>query len=265
MDEGFNTFSTARTMQEAYPHGFVAFGRYFGGLLPWAYTDVRWSRDIDGNRLNDYRPLATSETQSTPSWRYWPESAGAITYDKTALWLATLERLLGWPTTQKILATHFARGAFRHPTPDEFFALASEISGRDLTWFFDAVHRSSSAFDYGVDDVTTTPHGGAFDHTVVVRRFGDGIFPVTTRVTLANGTVSDLAWDGRERWHAFTFRAPAALATVQVDPERVLLLDLNYTNNSWTASPRAPEAARKWAWRWLTWVQELLLTYAVFS
>jgi len=43
------------------------------------------------------------------------------------LWLATLERLLGWPTTQKILATHFARGKFRHPSPDEFFAIANEV------------------------------------------------------------------------------------------------------------------------------------------
>ena len=24
--------------------------RYFGGLVPWTYMDVPWSRDIDGNR-----------------------------------------------------------------------------------------------------------------------------------------------------------------------------------------------------------------------
>ena len=31
--------------------------------------------------------------------------AGAITYDKTALWLHTLERMLGWDTLQRILST----------------------------------------------------------------------------------------------------------------------------------------------------------------
>ena len=44
------------------------------------------------------------------------------------------------------------------------------------------------------------------------------------------------------------------MTKVEVDPDRVLLLDLNYTNNSWSAQPRAPEAATKWALRWLTWV-----------
>jgi hypothetical protein len=74
-----------------------------------------------------------------------------------------------------------------------------------------------------------------------------------------------VAWDGREPWHAFTIANPSAVARVQVDPDRVLLLDVNYTNNSWTAAPKAAEASRKWAMRWLTWVQELLLTYACFS
>jgi hypothetical protein len=266
MDEGLNTYSTARVMAEAYPDRFVAVGRFFGGLMAWPYPGVTWSRDIDGNRLNAYRPVASFDDQSTPTWRYWPGSASAITYNKTALWLATLERLLGWPTTRKILATHFSRGAFRHPTPDEFFAVAGEVAGRDLTWFFDAVHRSSASFDYGVGQVTGTPRaGGGFDHVVVTRRIGDGVFPTTTRVTFEDGTSIEDRWDGRDRWHAFRFSRDARVARVQVDPDRVLLLDLNYTNNSWSAEPRAAEASGRWALRWLTWVQELLLTYACFA
>src|SRR6185503_9413783 len=92
MDEGFNTFSTARTMAEAWPDRFVAVERYFGGLIPWAYKDVRWTREVDGNRLNTYRLSAASDVPSLASWRYWPGTAGNITYDKTAVWLATLER-----------------------------------------------------------------------------------------------------------------------------------------------------------------------------
>jgi len=266
MDEGLNTYSTARALAEGYPPQFVTVERYFGGLGFWAYTDAPWSRDIDGNRLNAFRPVASFDDQSTPSWKYWPGSASAITYNKTALWLATLEKMLGWPTVQKILATHYARGTFRHPTPDEFFAIANEVSGRDLTWFFDAVHRSSATFDYAVEQVTENGVGPtAFLSTVVVRRLGDGIFPVPVRVRFDDGTETVEAWDGRDRWHAFTYRKTARVATVEVDPERVLLLDLNYTNNSWTARPRAAEAASRWAWRWLTWAQDLLLTYAFFA
>ena len=265
MDEGLNTYATARVLDEAYPGRFAVVERYFGGLMAWTYPDVRWSRDVDGNRLNAYRPVASFDNQSTPTWQYWPGSASAISYNKTALWLATLERLVGWPTTQKILATHFARGAFRHPAPEEFFAIAQEVSGRDLTWFFDAVHRSSASFDYGVSTVSSTPREAGFEHVVVVRRIGDGVFPITTRVTFRDGTTAVDEWDGRDRWRALRLAHGAAIAKVEVDPERVLLLDLNYTNNSWSAAPKTPDAAQKWTLRWLTWVQELLLTYAAFA
>ena len=59
------------------------------------------TRDTDGNRMPAFRPVARNDDQSTPTWRYWPGSASAITYNKTALWLHTLERMLGWETLQR--------------------------------------------------------------------------------------------------------------------------------------------------------------------
>ncbi len=69
MDEGLNTFSTARVLDAAFPGRFVAVDRYFGGLLAWPYADVPWSRAIDGNRLDAYRPVASFDDQSTPTWQ----------------------------------------------------------------------------------------------------------------------------------------------------------------------------------------------------
>ncbi len=264
MDEGLNTYATARVLDEAFPGHFVASGRYFGGLAGWEYTDVRWSRAIDGNRLNAFRPVSSNDNQSTPTWKYWPGSASATSYNKTALWLATLERTIGWDATRAILATHFRRGIYRHPTPEEFFAIANEVHGKDLTWFFDAVHRSSATFDYGVGQVTSESTPDGFRHSVVVRRLGDGVFPTTVRVT-CGGTVRLLTWDGADRWKAFEVRDASPITRVEVDPDRALLLDVNYTNNSWSARPRTADAAGKWALRWLTWVQEVLLTYAFFA
>ena len=259
MDEGLNTYATARVMAETWPTRFVATGRYFGDLLGWAFDDVSWSRDVDGNRLTGYRPVAAFDDQSTPTWRYWPGSASAITYNKTALWLAMLEKRLSWPTLQRALATYFAHGSFRHPAPAEFEQILSQTAGEDLSWFFDAVHRSSATFDYGVAQVS---HDGSAS-TVVVRRHGDGVFPVDIRMTTEDGVSRTDTWDGRARWR--TFQVPGRLRTVVVDPGHALLLDLNRTNNSWSAAPRSSEAASKWAWRWLAWFQELLLTYAVIA
>jgi hypothetical protein len=262
MDEGLNTYSTARAIAADLPDSFVTIERYFGGLLPWAYEDARWSREIDGDRLTAYRPVAAFDVQSTPTWQYWPGSASSTSYNKTALWLHTLERMLGWDTTQKILATHFQRGAFKHPTPSDFFAIANEVSGQDLTWFFDAVHRSNAVFDYAVAQVVNTRTAAGFDSVAAVRRIGTGVFPVDVKVAFADGTSVTEKWDGRDAWRAFPYSK--AIATVEVDPGRVLLLDINRTNNSWTSAPRTEHAVKRWVLRWVTWAEEVLLSYAFF-
>jgi hypothetical protein len=264
MDEGFNSFSQARAIAEGLPAHFVAVDRYFGGLIPWAYPDVPWSRDLDGGRLQGFRPVASYDAQSTPTWRYWPGSASQITYAKTALWMATLEKYYGWPMLQRVLSMYFSRYQFQHPTPEQFFAVAHEVIGDDLTWFFDAV-RGSAVFDYGVDRVVNAPVAAGFESTVVVRRFGDGIFPVDVRVTFADGSRVTERWSGKDRWRAFDYRLKVPVTTVEVDPDRVLMLDVRYTNNSWTSQPKAAEASQRWSLRWLTWMEEVLLSYAYFS
>jgi hypothetical protein len=275
MDEGLNTFTQAKVMAESfYPHYYAK--RYFGGFVPWVFRDLPLTRDVDGNRMTAFRPFAAHDAQSTPTFRYWPGSASAISYNKTALWLHTLERMLGWNTLQRILSTYFTRYAFKHPKPDDFFAVANEVSGQDLTWFFDQVHRSSNVFDYAVDVFRSerprrggltgdaTMETDAYRTTVVVRRKGEGIFPVDVLVRFEGGGEQRWQWDGRERWKAFEIDAPARAVSVQVDPDRVLLLDIDYTNNSSTLRPAAPRAARKWSLAWLLWLQDHLLTYGFF-
>lgn len=263
MDEGLNTYSTARVMEQVfYPQYYSK--RYFGGFVPWVFTDFPQTRDVDGNRMTAFRPLARHDDPSTPTWKYWPGSASAISYNKTSLWLHTLERMLGWDTVQRILSTYFQRYAFKHPKPQDFFAVANDVSGRDLTWFFDQVHRSSNVFDYAVDVFRSDKQEGGFRTTLVARRIGEGMFPVDVRVQFENGTEQRWEWDGRDRWKAFETSTPIRAVRAQVDPERVLLLDLNATNNSATLQPAAPAAARKWSLAWLIWLQDHLLTYGFF-
>lgn len=283
LDEGLNTYSTARVMEQVfYPNYYTK--RYFGDFVPWTFTDLPLSRETDGNRMPAFRPVAKNDDQSTPTWRYWPGSASAITYNKTALWLHTLERMLGWDTVRQILSTYFQRYAFTHPKPADFFAVANEVSGRDLTWFFDQVHRSSHAFDYAVDAFRSAPAtargyfgdpgaatfepsrgaAGQFRTTLVVRRLGEGVFPVDVRVVFENGQEQRWNWDGRDRWKAFELEGLSRAVSAEVDPERVLLLDINTTNNSATLNPAGRAAARKWSLAWLIWLQDHLLTYGFF-
>ena len=285
IDEGFNTFSTGRTMALAFNPNFEAY-RLFGGFVPIVLHDFKTTRAVDENGLASYREGARLDAQSTPSWRYWPAAAGPLSYSKTALWLNTLERHLGWSTVQRILSTFFERWKFRHPKPADFFAVVNEVAGRDMTWFFDEVHRSSNIFDYAVTELRSeaitasgyfddpkhgpafnadNPTKGRFRTTVVVRRLGEGIFPVDVLVTFKDGARVSERWDGRDRWRMFTYERGVEAVSAQVDPERVLLLDINYVNNSRTLEPRGGKAATKWMFKWMVWLQDLLLTAACFG
>jgi aminopeptidase N len=264
MDEGFNTFSTARAVAQVYEPNFLAL-RYFGGFIPWVVRDIALSRETEGNRLTGYRRDARSDAQSTPTFRYFPSTGGSITYNKTALWLNTMERWLGWPVLQRILSTYFAASAFTHPGPAQFFATVNDVSGQDLGWYFDQVYRSSNVFDYGVQDIRSERDGDQYRSTVVARRYGEAMFPVDVLVTFASGERVTEHWDGKERWKAFTYDRPARLASAQVDPNRVLLLDVNYTNNSRTMEPRGGTAATKWSISWMVWLQDCLLSWTALA
>jgi len=126
-----------------------------------------------------------------------------------------------------------------------------------VSWFFDQVHGSSVAFDYAVDSVASLParvegfveNGGELTHLEaegepdawrteeVVRRHGGGVFPVTVLLVFEDGSEERIAWDGEERWRTFVVEKPVELRHAVVDPERVLLLDVDYTNNSRVREP----------------------------
>ena len=97
---------------------------------------------------------------------------------------------------------------------------------------------------------------------LVVRRYGEAIMPVDILVSFADGQQAHQRWDGRDRWKLYRWERTGRAATAQVDPNRVLLLDVNYTNNTWTLEPQASRAARKWTAAWFVWLQDALLTWA---
>jgi len=280
LDEGFNTFSTARAMEAAFG-GTSYVKRFFRGFLPVMLRDVRYRRMTGGNQLDGYRSAARSDVQATDSYLYYPASGHSISYDKTAIWLSTLERMLGWETLQRILSTYFQRWKFRHPRPEDFFAVANEVSGRDLSYFFDEVYRKAAVFDYAVASVTSeeiktegfvTKDGGPvytsganaggklYETRVTVRRLQDGVLPVEVLLKFEGGEELRDVWDGKSLWKSYTVVKPVKLLYAAIDPERKLLLDIDNTNNSRMQTPHAGFAASKWASKWMFWLQDYLQT-----
>jgi hypothetical protein len=257
--DGLTTYTAARLVAPMVQRqldspsgdGFLVH-RFFGGFVPYVNRSVR---------LN----LVMAET------------AGGSR--RAARSLRTLERYLGSPTLEAILLEFVERYRLGHPSPEDFFTTAEATSGRNLQWFFDDVYRRQRVFDYSIERVVTEPvaDGSRYSTSIVVTRHGDGVFAGTSRprvgpyqagraveveVEFADGTVEREHWDGRDRSVTFSYESVSPVERVRVDPDRTLLLDTNVTNNSWTRTPRGGVVATRWAARWLTWLEDLLLNYS---
>jgi len=305
LDEGLNTYSTTRAYDQAYPpekpvrRYFTPPGTKGRGFFPLLLEGFGYPGGIFDERLDGYRELATIDRQSTPSYLYYPSAGGALSYSKTALWLATLERHLGWDVLQPAMSKFFHEWQYRHPEPNDFFDTLSDVAGQDLSWFFEQVYHSSEEFDYAVLSVSSEPAAvegwvtqdgelvlaersaedededdtaaeeedseTLFRSEVVVRRFGGGVFPVEVLMVFEDGEEVRYRWDGRARWKRIVVEQTSKLVHAVVDPDRVLLLDVRPSNNSRVLETPDRGPALKWTARWLVWLQDLLTYFAFFG
>ena len=102
---------------------------------------------------------------------------------------------------------------------------------------------------------------------VVVQRLKGARFPVDVLMVFDDGEKIRMSWDGQDRWEKYSFQKPTRLEYASVDPDRKLLLDINPTNNSrYRATDKGfALATKKWASKWLFWLQNLLETIAFMA
>ena len=275
MDEGVNTWAHKRVLDVLYAPKILE-KRYFHDFIPLEFPSVRIEQSTHGaDEADGFRSILKREPLATPSWRADESVYFVVPYGKGALMLTTLERHLGWDRWRRVMSTYAERFAFKHPKPADFFAVVNEVSGENFSWFFDQTYATSDLFDYAVGRVDSqAERGGASGgqeapvrhrSTVDIRRWGEGRFPVEVRVTFADGRVANERWDGQARWTRFGYLTPSPVATVEVDPRHVLVLDVNYSNNSWTREPAATAAAVKWTSKWMIWLQTTMELAGFFS
>ena len=75
-------------------------------------------------------------------------------------------------------------------------------------------------------------------------------------MVFADGETVRRDWDGDERWLRWVEVRPEKLATVEVDPEHVLALDVNRINNSRRMEPVSTPTRKVWV-QLVFWLQNL--------
>jgi hypothetical protein len=271
-------FSARRIVMPMFQRIYVGDGyamleqRFFGGFVPW-FVRVRL-HDTDGDAVTAYRrqPRVDAAADAAADHR--------ALVGKTMLTLSTLERWLSAPALDGAFAAFVRASAGRQPTLREFADTISAASGQDLSWLFDQTFGTAATFDYAVVSLTTTASARGYLTTVVVQRRGDGVFSgtaaprvgafesgrgITVRVRFASDEAIDDTWDGRDVTRRFTYDSRSPAVSAVLDPDRILMLDLDETNNSRTLTPRSGSAATRWAARWVQWFESVLLTWAFFA
>jgi hypothetical protein len=167
---------------------------------------------------------------------------GIAAYAKPAVSLRTLERILGEETMLDIMSTFFDRCRFTHPTTDDFRIVAEEVSGRDLSWFFDGLVHGDGVVNYSVTALE--------EHSVTVARQGDLRVPTEVLVTFSDGGTVLEPWDGADVEKTFTYLERLSIRSAEVDPERKVVVDLQWGDNGLSR--------RLEVWSWLALVTRMV-------
>lgn len=228
LDEGLTDYSATRVMAAVY------------GAETSMFDVGRWDVGYLDIRRIDYLAMPTVPMYGR-AWDFSMMEYGVAAYAKPAMALTTLEGVLGEETTLDILSTFFERYRFSHPTTEDFRAVAEEVSGEDLSWFFDGLVYGGEVVNYTVTAIDA--------HSVTVARQGGLVIPTEIALTFADGSTELLPWDGRETTLTLSY-PDRSLLRAEVDPQRKITIDLNWSDNGLSRRPDL--------WAWLALVTRLL-------
>ena len=140
MDEGINTFYDKRYDAER------AVNKDIGEYSKNKITANRIPKNPEDNLLATTEKIKKDQPISTSSEKFTSLNYDLVAYEKTGLWLQQLEKEIGRETFDKLMQAYYDRWKFKHPYPEDFRALAEEISGRDLSAFFKKADTKGSIY-----------------------------------------------------------------------------------------------------------------------
>ncbi len=253
MDEGFTTYFEGKILD-----GYM--GKYTS-TIDWLGVQVGNESFNRAEFFNDENLMAAPS--DTKSYEFDEGGYGTIAYNKTALWLTTLEGIVGEETMKVIMRSYFDKWKFKHPCGQDFINVVNEVVsekhgdtfGADMNWFFDQALYGTDLCDYQVkgienkeqksasgylsnfeDCVTEEGQLGKYSSKVIVQRTEGMQLPVEVEIFFDNGESVLKSWDGIERATTFVFNGDHKIIKAVVDPDRKLTIDKNWINNSYVVA-----------------------------
>ncbi len=146
MDEGLNSFLETRYVLKKYPavamSPYYAFGAKELGFQSRRYENTHFVRSILTDRAGRNLGMNTPLDALPVSYYYY-----TLHYEKPAALFFYLKEYLSEAVTDKAMQTYFEKWKFKHPYPADLKAVFEEVSGKNLSWFFDGLITENKQFD----------------------------------------------------------------------------------------------------------------------
>lgn len=227
------------------------------------------------------------------SWQFKHGGYGEISYNKTAIWLKTLEGMIGIETMDEIMKTYFQRVKFTHPCKDDFIQVVNDVVrknhgerfGPDMNWYFKQVLEGTDVCDYAISSIQNQEIKGAagylngiddcvvpganaeakkFHSEVIIHRLGEIQVPTEIKVNFEDGSSKLIPWDGKDRSFSFELESAHKIVSADIDPERKIYLDKNFINNS-KAIEKQSKGIRKYFAQFMVTLQNIMEGASWFS
>ena len=157
---------------------------------------------------------------------------GNNAYGKPALGYLAVKDLLGDAQFKKCLQAYMDRWHGKHPNPWDFFNTFSNVSGKNLNWFWNDWYFSNNYIDLAVASVNKVRNG----YSVVIDNIGGMDAPVDIRVKYTDGDSATFhqtpaIWEANQQKATVTIPATKAISSLDLDGG--IWMDADTTNNRW--------------------------------
>ena len=127
MDEGMNSYYDNRYYELRYSKNKIETGNFFSKKLPADEEKFLYNIQIADKKD---QPIATRSKDFSKI------NYNAIAYYKTSLWMKKLEDFLGKKIFDSSMHTYYEQWKFKHPYPEDFKNIVSEVSGKNMDSMF---------------------------------------------------------------------------------------------------------------------------------
>ncbi|HLP50215.1 MAG TPA: M1 family metallopeptidase [Chitinophagales bacterium] len=242
MDEGVNSYYEYRYTRTKYPNQRILPGvpKGIAKSFDIAHYKHKYLMDVAYQfmaRENRDEPLAQ------PAQDFTDFNYGVCVYGKSMLIFDYLEAYLGTEKFDAVMKKYFETWKYKHPQPEDIRAVFETETGKDLSWFFDDLIKTTKKIDYKikgirksklhVNDIPATANQAYDTTTLFVELLNKGGVnsPVKVSYLLRDSILSSVWLDGFKKDTAIVF-SNKGIDRIQIDP-LLEIPEINRKNNTY--------------------------------